>query len=112
MGIGIVTRVLFATAVVRDLLTFLIISDGSTTGAVIRVVNRLLRGDIVAVLGPRIAVEFPQKPDVPPLVASRREEESVSPEVPLDERRCTVPLVALRVLNQNLVADCQWLSQG
>ena len=77
MGTGVtITRVLCATAVVLDLLTFLIISDGSTTGAVIRVVIRLLGGDVVVVLGvgPRRDVEFPQKSDVPPLVASRREE--------------------------------------
>ena len=77
MGTGVtITRVLCATAVVLDLLTFLIIADGSTTGAVIRVVHRLLGGDVVVVLGvgPRRDVEFPQKSDVPPLVASRWEE--------------------------------------
>ena len=77
MGIVVtVTRVLTASAVILDLLTFLIIFDGSTTGAVIRVVHRLLRGDVVVVLvvGPRRGMEFPQEPDVPPLVASRREE--------------------------------------
>ena len=73
MGIVVtVTRVLTASAVILGLLTFLIIFDGSTTGAVIRVVHRLLRGDVVVVLGvgPRRDVEFPQKSDVPPLVAS------------------------------------------
>ena len=77
MGIVVtVTRVLTASAVILGLLTFLIIFDGSTTGAVIRVVHRLLGGDVVVVLGvgPRRDVEFPQKSDVPPLVASRREE--------------------------------------
>ena len=77
MGTGVtVTRVLTASAVILGLLTFLIIFDGSTTGAVIRVVHRLLGGDVVVVrgVGPRRDVEFPQKPDVPPLVASRREE--------------------------------------
>jgi len=40
MGTGVtITRVLCATAVVLDLLTFLIIADGSTTGAVIRVAS-------------------------------------------------------------------------
>ena len=77
MGIVVtVTRVLTASAVILGLLTFLIIFDGSTTGAVIRVVHRLLRGDVVVVLGvgPRRGVESPQESDVPPLVASRREE--------------------------------------
>ena len=77
MGIVVtVTRVLTASAVILGLLTFLIIFDGSTTGAVIRVIHRLLGGDVVVVLGvgPRRGVEFPQESDVPPLVASRREE--------------------------------------
>ena len=103
-----IARVLLATAAVLDHMSFLFVNSvSSTTGAVIRVVNRLFAGDVVVVVGvgPREAWEFPQEPDVPPAVSPRREEETVSSKVSLNHRRHAVPSVTVRVLNQNVGAD-------